>query len=161
MSDENENEVNEDEVILGADEHSELVELANASEENASKADIAEQKAAALQVELDEANILADEAARLHTQLDEANARIKAGSGSKAPSIMKTPVKAVFIRDTRDYEVSAGDTGFKKGETVTFSSEDEYQRWHRRGACETPVDTAARVKAEQIKEDADKEAARG
>ena len=145
MSDENENEVNEDEEIkMSSEEYEELQELADSSEDNASKALLAEQKSELLQA-----------------QLDEANARIKAGSGSKAPSIMKTPVKAVFIRDTRDYEVSAGDTGFKKGETVTFSSEDEYQRWHRRGACETPVDTAARVKAEQIKEDADKEAARG
>ena len=65
------------------------------------------------------------------------------------------------IRDTHDYEVSAGDTGYKKGETITFPTEGEYERWHRRGACESAVDNAARLKAEKIKKDADDKAARG
>ncbi len=145
MSDENVNaNEEEEEVIMDFEEHAELKELADASEDNASKAELAEQKSELLQA-----------------QLDEANVRLKAGSGTKAPSFVKTPVKAVFIRDSNPWEVSEGDKGYKKGEVVTFSSEDEYQRWHRRGACETPADTATRVKAEQTKEDADKEAARG
>ncbi len=146
MSDEqNDNEDGSSEdTTLSMSEYEELTELADSAEDNAAIAAEAVAKAELLQ-----------------TQLDEANARAKAGTGSKAPAVKSSPVKATFIRDTFDYEVSAGESGYKKGQKVTFSSEGEYERWHRRGACETAVDTAAREKAEQIKQDADEEAARG
>ena len=137
MSDPEKKDVN-----LSTDEHNELLELADASEDNALKALESEEKANDLQ-----------------KQLDAANAKLK--TSGKTPAIKGSPVKAVFTRDSNPWETGVGDVTYKQGEKVTFSTDAEYQRWHRRGACESHEDAAIRLKAEKAKKEADEKAAQG
>jgi hypothetical protein len=55
-------------------------------------------------------------------------------------------IVATFTRDSYKHETGAGDPSYEDGQVVEFATYAQYNRWHRRGACETEADAKVRGK---------------
>ncbi len=64
----------------------------------------------------------------------------------------KGKIKAVFRRASHPYETGEGDRKYIKGQKVTFDTVAAYNRWFRRGACETDQDREARLVGESARQ---------